>query len=897
MMSYRINLLKSIVSLIILTSLAYQSYADDSNVRKYTLTFKREIRNPDGKQAKSVVVVQKLADGEDPRNVDFIYPGPTLYFTEGDSAEITVVNKLSEFELLSIHWHGIEQKGTPWSDGTAGITNCPINYNSEFTYKFEANAAGTFWYHSHHASLPYSEGGYGMLVVEDLNTKDYIADIPLIISDLYYQEGGVIETGLHALGPYQVAPNPVLGYRWPMDGNGILINGTSGDKNKGFLIKVQANKKYRIRLLNAASNAFYNFAIAGHDLTVINIGGEATEPVKLKSIDIGIGQRFDFILDTSNHDVTKKYQIGVITNWRSFPMDELSSNYFNNAYVVYNDNPSFVHTEWVKPLNEYKEWHDQILKIKPLNRSFVETTKYNRKILLSNYQVPVESDGVLAYDRIAEQVIVGDASNKKVEKRVFDYDIPSTPLLLASLLGKMNNNYYSEAALPIKINEGDVVRMVIQNRVADYGRCDMHPWHLHGYDFHVIGYGTGEYNEKVHKPGNVYVGDRSVGQLSNPLKVDTVLSFNTDFGCSRLTTPNCSGPTTNVKLPAWGEIAPPEPCGWTEIQFEARNLGTWIFHCHIEWHISMGMSIVFDVNSEKLWQNNDSKLNNLEKIGLCGFVTLDTVSPIKPLFSISPSYFPSTIAPSYSPSTRSPSSSPSTPKSCKTGFVEYRSRCYYKSNESKNMSACQKECISKQSSMLCIGNEETNKYLFSTMNSIDKVWIGYNCIKPDACNVKNNWQWIKGCVSNYVNPLFNPKLNTVNAYANKYNGQKSWETLDNRNQARCGCQYSLYPISKPSLLQESIDAVNTSLIIANTKSSTSSNAPTLLINSDHNTEKDYVASIIILFAQMIVMISAGLFISLFIIACVYKYVRSLSSVSISNKVLNYNEYTPIYDRA
>ena len=60
----RIGLLKSIVSLIILTSLAYQSYADDINIRKYTLTFKREIRNPDGKQDKSVVVVQKLADGE-----------------------------------------------------------------------------------------------------------------------------------------------------------------------------------------------------------------------------------------------------------------------------------------------------------------------------------------------------------------------------------------------------------------------------------------------------------------------------------------------------------------------------------------------------------------------------------------------------------------------------------------------------------------------------------------------------------------------------------------------------------------------------------------------------------------------------------------------------------------
>lgn len=641
MMSYRINLLKSIVSLIILISLAHQSYAE--NVRKYTLTFKREIRNPDGKQDKSVVVVQKIGeDDKNPSNVDFIYPGPTLYFTEGESAEITVVNKLSELELLSIHWHGIEQQGTPWSDGTAGITNCPINYNSKFVYKFKANAAGTFWYHSHHASLPYSEGGYGMLVVEDpVNEKlydgNYIADIPLIISDLYYQDGGVIETGLHQLGPYRNPPtNPALGNLWPMDGNGILINGTSGDQNTGLLIKVQANKKYRIRLLNAASNAFYNFAIAGHDLTVINIGSQATTPVALKSIDIGIGQRFDFILDTNNHDVNKKYQIGVLTNWRSGSMDKKSNNYFNNAYVVYvnddNTDKTYTVSDVIIATNEDKKWYEQILNIKPLNPStFVLNQNYDLKILLSNYQEPVESDGdkkqVVAYDRIVEKAIVHDTTkNVVVLDRKFDYDMPSTPLLLASSYRKMNKNYYSEAALPIKIKKDEVVRMVIQNRVADYGKCDMHPWHLHGYDFHVIGYGTGEYKADVHQPGNVYVGNTIEGPLSNPLKVDTVLSFNTDFGCSRLTTPNCSGPTTKVNVPGWGSITSPEPCGWTEIQFKATNLGTWIFHCHIEWHISMGMSIVFDVESEKLWNNKPKKAveDAVKEIGYCGFINPDT---------------------------------------------------------------------------------------------------------------------------------------------------------------------------------------------------------------------------------------------------------------------------------
>jgi hypothetical protein len=68
------------------------------------------------------------------------------------------------------------------------------------------------------------------------------------------------------------------------------------------------------------------------------------------------------------------------------------------------------------------------------------------------------------------------------------------------------------------------------------------------------------------------------------------------------------------------------PCGWTEIQFKASNPGTWIFHCQNEWHLAMGMSIVFDVDSEKLWNKKPKKAakDAVEKIGYCGFINPDT---------------------------------------------------------------------------------------------------------------------------------------------------------------------------------------------------------------------------------------------------------------------------------
>ena len=44
-------------------------------------------------------------------------------------------------EGVSIHWHGIEQKGTPYMDGASFVTQYPID-----PYTFKLNKSGTFWY-------------------------------------------------------------------------------------------------------------------------------------------------------------------------------------------------------------------------------------------------------------------------------------------------------------------------------------------------------------------------------------------------------------------------------------------------------------------------------------------------------------------------------------------------------------------------------------------------------------------------------------------------------------------------------------------------------------------------------------------------------------------------------
>ncbi|KAJ5759775.1 Multicopper oxidase type 2 [Penicillium odoratum] len=75
------------------------------------------------------------------------FPGPELRLDQGDDVEVTVHNNLP-FNT-SIHFHGIEQLDTPWSDGVPGVTQKPIEPGRNWTYRWKATQYGTYWYHSH----------------------------------------------------------------------------------------------------------------------------------------------------------------------------------------------------------------------------------------------------------------------------------------------------------------------------------------------------------------------------------------------------------------------------------------------------------------------------------------------------------------------------------------------------------------------------------------------------------------------------------------------------------------------------------------------------------------------------------------------------------------------------
>lgn len=87
------------------------------------------------------------------------------------SSFVACINfNLKDGTATTIHWHGLRQKGTPFSDGVPFITQCPIHYGTTFRYAFYAADAGTHLWHSHSGQHK-ANGIYGPIVVRTEDKK------------------------------------------------------------------------------------------------------------------------------------------------------------------------------------------------------------------------------------------------------------------------------------------------------------------------------------------------------------------------------------------------------------------------------------------------------------------------------------------------------------------------------------------------------------------------------------------------------------------------------------------------------------------------------------------------------------------------------------------------------
>ena len=430
----------------------------------YDLVYQRSIGAPDG-FSKSIITVNG------------IFPGPELSFNVNDEAVVTVTNMLGENQIITVHWHGIDQIGTPWSDGTGGVTNCPIQFRTNYTYVFTLSEAGTFWYHIH-LGANRGEGGYGYLIVnENVPIANYDLEGRLLLSDWYHQAADYIETGLLNYGPTGPTGS-YTGFTWPGNGNAILVNSKG---NQPVYIDVLPNMIYRFRILSSSVLQYFYVSIAGHNMTVISSGSTPVEPVNVTVLEVNSASRYDVLINTHNMPAML-YRITIETNYRG--NDNTASGIFSNVFLRYQGGSNTISP--LKPANTSQPWYHQIGLLKT-RRDYTELiTAPDVEVIFNMSQQYTNASTLkgLSYTASNTNGFLRWTVNQQ------SYEFPSTPLLLSSYYNMLNRENYESASLPIPVKYNDMVQIVIQNRAALNGVCEQHPWHLHG----TVHYTTVQYS-------------------------------------------------------------------------------------------------------------------------------------------------------------------------------------------------------------------------------------------------------------------------------------------------------------------------------------------------------------------------------------------------------------------
>lgn len=251
-------------------------------------------------------------------------PGPVIRMQEGKEVLIRVHNRLAVSS--SIHWHGIL---VPFNmDGVPGISFPGIPPGETFTYRYPVRQSGTYWYHSH-SELQEQLGHYGLLIVQPAAADPVAYDVeyPVVLSDWTFEDPHDVVRNLKTIEGYYNFQRPTLANlddqmaatgmnlgqvlakrlawdRMRMDPTDIsdvtgatyryLMNGRTADQNPVFLAK--PGQRVRLRIVNASAMTYYDVRMPGLPMTVVQADGQNVRPVETDELRIAVAETYDVIV-------------------------------------------------------------------------------------------------------------------------------------------------------------------------------------------------------------------------------------------------------------------------------------------------------------------------------------------------------------------------------------------------------------------------------------------------------------------------------------------------------------------------------------------------------------------------------------------------------------------------
>lgn len=148
----------------------------EGGVRKYTLRLKQMVEPKTGRTYLKTVMDDQYDENDKLKRCGTLSQveagieaksrpmnAPPLFFVEGETAEITVINDSDPEKNIntSVHWHGIILPND--QDGIADITQAPIPPGGKKVYRFTLAHNGTYWYHPHDFNEQDTRGAFIIL--------------------------------------------------------------------------------------------------------------------------------------------------------------------------------------------------------------------------------------------------------------------------------------------------------------------------------------------------------------------------------------------------------------------------------------------------------------------------------------------------------------------------------------------------------------------------------------------------------------------------------------------------------------------------------------------------------------------------------------------------------------
>jgi CopA family copper-resistance protein len=495
-------------------------------------------------------------------------PGPLLRFREGDDVTLRVANRLRE--TSSIHWHGLRLPNA--MDGTPGLTFAGIAPGETFTYRFPAVQSGTYWYHSH-SGMQEQTGLFGSIIIDPLKPDPFAYDREYVVHlsdwtdedpmgivanlkqqpDYYNYQRRTLGTFIRDVGRDGLSATLQDRLMWGemrmtptdiMDVTGalytFLVNGQPPAANWTALFR--PGEKVRLRFINSAAMTTFDVRLPGLALTIVQADGVNVQPVEVEEFRIGVAETYDVIVTPD----ARAYTIFAQAQDRSgFARATLAPDAGMMAAVPPLDAP---------PLRSMSDMGHAMSGADHAAHGTMNHAAMNHAGTESR---PQNASGVdpaaLAGSPFVDNLVAAPASrqleagtgldgNGRVTLRYGQlralepppYALEPTREIEFHLTGNMerwvwgfDGKKFSEAP-PVRVALGETVRFVLVNDTMME-----HPIHLHGF-FFAVENGQGEHQPLKH--------------------------------------------TLNVK--------PAEKVG---IVFTADAPGHWAFHCHLMFHMDMGM--------------------------------------------------------------------------------------------------------------------------------------------------------------------------------------------------------------------------------------------------------------------------------------------------------------------